>query len=226
MPLLTICDADWGPSLSYGHYLRELSRTSSLWLHCDYCDYIVTTLWLHCDYTPLSYRLLWLLEFLYNDINTVTNTQNGRTLATTQLIDSIRTSPNTQSVSSISGHLAGVPGHHTVILSYHYWSSYCHIVILSYPPRTWIWPNSCVLLTKWSLWQIAGQNRPPHDSLSDHHLYMELIFCLGIHKNQKYLSVSLSHCSHETVSSLQLPGTGKSHIMTWLALCGVFQRNY
>ena len=151
-------------------------------------------------------RLLWLLEFLYNDINTVTNTQNGRTLATTQLIDSIRTLPNTQSVSSISGHLAGVPGHHTVILSY--------------PPRTWIWPNSCVLLTKWSLWQNAGQNRPPHDSLSDQHLYMELIFCFGIHKNPKYLSVS--HCSHETVSSLQLPGTGKSHIMTWLALCGVF----
>ena len=194
MPLLTICDADWGLSLSYGHYLRELSRTSSLWLHT----------------TQLPSRLLWLLEFLYNDINTVTNTQNGRTLATTQLIDSIRTSPNTQSVSSISGHLAGVPGHHTVILSY--------------PPRTWIWPNSCVLLTKWSLWQIAGQNRQTHDSLSDQHLYMELIFCLGIHKNPKYLSVS--HCSHETVSSLQLPGTGKSHIMTWLALCGVFQRNY
>ena len=128
----------------------------------------------------------------------------------TQLLDSTRTSPNTQSVSLISGHLAGVPGHHTVILSY--------------PPRTWIWPNSCVLLTKWSLWQIAGQNRPTHDSLSDQHLYMELIFCLGIHKNPKYLSVS--HCSHETVSSLQLPGTGKSHIMTWLALCGVFWRNY
>ena len=160
----------------------------------------------HCDYTPLSYRrLLWLLEFLYNDINTVTNTQNGRTLATTQLIDSIRTSPNTQSVSSISGHLAGVPGHHTVILSY--------------PPRTWIWPNSCVLLTKWSLWQIAGQNRPTHDSLSDQHLYMELIFCLGIHKNPKYLSVS--HCSHETVSSLQLPGTGQkpSHDMTGVMWC-------
>ena len=118
----------------------------------------------------------------------------------TQLLDSTRTSPNTQSVSLISGHLAGVPGHHTVILSY--------------PPRTWIWPNSCVLLTKWSLWQIAGQNRPTHDSLSDQHLYMELIFCIGIHKNPKYLSVS--HCSHETVSSLQLPGTGQKlyHDMT------------
>ena len=205
------------------HLWRGLRAESELWsLSSGIIEnkFIVTT---HHSATD---RLLWLLEFLYNDINTVTNTQNGRTLATTQLIDSIRTSPNTQSVSSISGHLAGVPGHHTVILSYHYWSSYCHIVILSYPPRALILPNSCVLLTKWSLWQIAGQNRQTHDSLSDQHLYMELIFCLGIHKNQKYLSVSLSHCSHETVSSLQLPGTGKSHIMTWLALCGVFQRNY
>ena len=191
VPLLTICDADWGPSLSYGHYLRELSRTSSLWL----------------EYTPLSYRLFWLRGFIHNDRQLITvvntQTQNWGTLVTT----ATRYCPRLPHLATlISGHLAGVPGHHTVILSY--------------PPRTWIWPNSCVLLTKWSLWQIAGQNRPTHDSLSDQHLYMELIFCLGIHKNPKYLSVS--HCSHETVSSLQLPGTGKSHIMTWLALCGVF----
>ena len=185
------------------HLWRGLRAESELWsLSSGIIEnkFIVTT---HhsatdcCDYQGSS---------IMTSINTVMNTQNGRTLSTTQLLDTTRTSPNTQSVSLLSGHLAGVPGHHTVILSY--------------PPRTWIWPNSCVLLTKWSLWQIAGQNRPTHDSLSDQHLYMELIFCIGIHKNPKYLSVS--HCSHETVSSLQLPGTGKSHIMTWLALCGVF----
>ena len=184
------------------HLWRGLRAESELWsLSSGIIEnkFIVTT---HhsatdcCDYEGSS---------IMTDSDTVVNTetQNWGTLVTTATNYCPR---HPHLATLISGHLAGVPGHHTVILSY--------------PPRTWIWPNSCVLLTKWSLWQIAGQNRPTHDSLSDQHLYMELIFCLGIHKNPKYLSVS--HCSHETVSSLQLPGTGKSHLMTWLALCGVF----
>ena len=168
----------WAMVTIFGNYREQV--------HCDLTTHHSATDC--CDYEGSS---------IMTDSDTVVNTQtqNWGTLVTT----ATRYCPRHPHLATlISGHLAGVPGHHTVILSY--------------PPRTWIWPNSCVLLTKWSLWQIAGQNRPTHDSLSDQHLYMELIFCIGIHKNPKYLSVS--HCSHETVSSLQLPGTGKSHIMT------------
>ena len=99
------------------HLWRGLRAESELWsLSSGIIEnkFIVTT---HHSATD---RLLWLLEFLYNDINTVTNTQNGRTLVTTQLLDSTRTSPNTRSAECVIDQWS--PG-------WSAWSSYCHIVI-------------------------------------------------------------------------------------------------